>query len=225
MAAALLNGQQAALMAPTSILAEQHYQKLSALFTQLPGLEGVQIALLTSGLSAAERRAAYDGLASGMLQAVVGTHAVIQGDLQFSNLALAVIDEQHRFGVEQRGALRGKGTNPHLLVMSATPIPRTLALTRHADLDLSVLDEMPPGRTPIRTKLLNLGQRPRAYEFIVNHVLSKGHQAYIIYPLVEESDAVEAESAVAGFERLQAVFPGYQLGLMHGRLGQAEKKP
>ncbi|HLA44861.1 MAG TPA: ATP-dependent DNA helicase RecG, partial [Aggregatilineales bacterium] len=153
MTVALLNGRQAALMAPTSILAEQHYQKIGELFATVPGLENTRVALLTGSLSESERREVYAGLADGSIHVVIGTHAIIQEGVEFHDLAAVVIDEQHRFGVEQRGVLRGKGTNPHVLVMTATPIPRTLALTLFADLDLSVLDEMPPGRTPIQTRL------------------------------------------------------------------------
>jgi len=159
LAIALMNGQQSALMAPTSILAEQHYRGIGAMFARMPAelmpREGKPvIALLTGSVSPSDREAIYRGLADGSIDIVIGTHAIIQEGVEFKNLAVAIIDEQHRFGVEQRGALRGKGTNPHLLVMTATPIPRTLALTLYADLDLSIIDEMPPGRIPIRTRVI-----------------------------------------------------------------------
>jgi ATP-dependent DNA helicase RecG len=144
--------------------------------------------------------------------------------VEFANLAVAVIDEQHRFGVHQRGLLRGKGTNPHLLVMSATPIPRTLALTLFADLDLTILDEMPPGRTPIQTRLLNPSQRTKTYLFIEDNTLKRGQQAYVIYPLVEASDVTDAESAVEGYEFIQnEIYPNYRVGLIHGRMTPTEK--
>jgi len=225
LAAALLNNKQAALMAPTSILAEQHYQKLSALFAELPAMQGRRVALLTGSLSESERREVYAGLADGSIHVVIGTHAVIQEGVAFADLAVVVVDEQHRFGVEQRGALRGKGTNPHVLVMTATPIPRTLALTLYADLDLSILDEMPPGRTPIQTKLLHPGYRLKAYEFVDEMVLQQGQQAYVIYPLVEASEALEeVESALEGYEFIRKeVYYKYRVGLVHGRMKPAEK--
>lgn len=224
LALAVLNGKQAAMMAPTGILAEQHHQKLADLFHRLPGLEQTEIALLTSDIPDSERRRIYEGLAAGSIQVVVGTHAVIQSGVEFQELAVAVIDEQHRFGVEQRGILRGKGTNPHLLVMSATPIPRTLALTAYADLDLTVLDEMPPGRTPIQTRVVPPTQRTKAYLFIEENVLMQGQQAYVIYPLVESSESLEAGSVVDGFEELKKIFYKFKVGLMHGRLRPAEKE-
>jgi ATP-dependent DNA helicase RecG len=160
----------------------------------------------------------------------IGTHALIQEGVTFANLTLAVIDEQHRFGVDQRGALRLKGAasangdpNPHLLVMSATPIPRTLALSLYGDLDLSILDEMPPGRQEIKTYWLKTSERERAYQFVRRQV-KEGRQAYMIYPLVEESDKIDAKAAVEEYERLQGIFPDLKLGLIHGRLKAAEKE-
>ena len=224
LAVAALNNKQAALMAPTSILAEQHYQNISALYRQLPGLENSRVALLTGAASAAERQEIYAGLANGSISLVIGTHAIIQEGVEFDNLAVAVIDEQHRFGVQQRGILRGKGINPHLLVMSATPIPRTLALTVFADLDLTILDEMPPGRTPIQTRLIKPGQRTKAYLFIEENTLKRGQQVYVIYPLVEASDATDAESAVEGYEFIQnEIYPNYRAALIHGRMSPTEK--
>lgn len=222
LALAITNGKQAALMAPTSILAEQHYQSLSRMLMPLLG-ENLNIQLLTGATPEAHRQAIYSGLAEGSVSLVIGTHALIQRGVNFADLALAVIDEQHRFGVEERGALRGKGVNPHILVMTATPIPRTLALTLFADLDLTVLDEMPPGRTPIDTRLLFDSERLRAYGFIHSQ-LEQGRQAFIIYPLVEASATLEMGSAVEAYEDLQKhVFPEYRLGLLHGRMSVAEK--
>jgi len=223
---AIANGAQAAIMAPTSILAEQHYKGISRLLSGLPGGGGVHVRLLTSATPSAERAEILEALANGNIHLLIGTHSLIQGDVNFARLGLAVIDEQHRFGVEQRGALRGKGTNPHVLVMTATPIPRTLALTMYADLDLTVLDEMPPGRTPIQTMVIEPRYRERAYSFINAH-LDRERQAFIVYPLVEasESDTMsEVKSAVEEYERLQKdIFPNRRLGLLHGRLSQAQK--
>lgn len=220
---AIANGKQSALMAPTSILAEQHYQGIRKLFAGVSGGENVNIQLLTGSTPEPQRRDIYEGLANGSVQVVIGTHALIQENVEFNHLALAIIDEQHRFGVDERGALRGKGTNPHVLVMTATPIPRTLALTMYADLDLTVLDEMPPGRQPIETKLLFAPERERAYSFI-KHQLEEGRQAFIVYPLVEASDDSESRSAVEAFDELSTtIFRHYRCGLMHGRLKPSEK--
>ncbi len=224
---ALMNGKQAALMAPTSILAEQHYRGLSAAFAQMPAellpREGKPvIALLTGSITSGDRDAIYRGLADGSIDIVIGTHAIIQEGVEFNDLGAAIIDEQHRFGVEQRGALRGKGTNPHLLVMTATPIPRTLALTLYADLDLSIIDELPPGRIPVRTRVIDPPQRERAYLFVEDQ-LEEGRQAFIVYPLVEASETIEAESAVESYEHLTKVFFKHKVGLLHGRMKPAEK--
>ncbi len=222
LAMAFINGKQSALMAPTGILAEQHYRNVSAILSQMPGERKPILALLTSSLSAAEREAVYRGLADGTIDVVIGTHAVIQEGVEFRDLALAVIDEQHRFGVGQRRALRGKGTNPHLLIMTATPIPRTMALTIYADLDLSVMDEMPPGRTPVQTRVVEPMLRDRIYNF-VEAQLEQGRQAFVVHPLVEASDKIEAASAVEAYERLQHAFPGYKVGLLHGRMKPSDK--
>lgn len=223
---AVAAGKQAALMAPTEILAEQHYRTLTTLLAG-SGTWGparpVSIVLLTGGLGQAERRQAYNAIATGQADIVVGTHALIQRQVTFHDLALAIVDEQHRFGVAQRATLRGKGSAPHLLVMSATPIPRSLALTLYGDLDLSVIDELPPGRRPIETRWLLPRERERAYSFLRSQV-ERGHQAFILYPLIEESDKVEARAAVEEFERLQqTVFPDLRLGLLHGRMKAREK--
>jgi len=216
------SGFQAAMMAPTEILAEQHYQSLAELFASLPDPQP-SVALLTGSTQGEERTRIYQGLADGSLQVVVGTHALIQDEVAFDDLALVIIDEQHRFGVEQRGTLREKGTNPHLLVMTATPIPRSLELTVWGHLDVSVLDEMPPGRQPVRTRVYSPRDRERAYLQIRAQV-KKGRQAFIIYPLVEASDKVDARAAVDEYERLQhEIFPDLRLGLLHGRLHPDEK--
>lgn len=230
-AAALLQsthaGTQSALMAPTEILAEQHYANL----TELLSSQNVEVRLLTGSISASAKATIYGEIASGEAQVVIGTHALIQPGVTFKNLSLAVIDEQHRFGVDQRQALRDKGMetaggklNPHLLVMSATPIPRTMALSLYGDLDQSLLDEMPPGRQEIKTRWLRPSERERAYAFIRGQA-ERGRQAYIIYPLVEESENVDAKAAVEEHEKLQSViFPDLSLGLIHGRMSGAEKE-
>lgn len=221
-----LTGVQGALMAPTGILAEQHYKSISKLIENSPAGGQINIKLLTSATPAQERADTLWGVGEGTVHILIGTHALLQDDVHFFRLGLAIIDEQHRFGVEQRGQLRGKGTNPHVLVMTATPIPRTLALTMYADLDLSILDEMPPGRSPIDTKILFPRERMRAYSFVQSQV-EKGRQAFIVYPLVEasESEALrDVKSAVEEFERLsKEVFPHLRLGLLHGKLSAAGK--
>lgn len=209
-------------MAPTGILAEQHYRGIQRAMENTPGERKPVVALLTGSITSAEREAVYTGLREGSIDMVVGTHAIIQQGVEFSQLALAIIDEQHRFGVEQRGMLRGKGTNPHLLVMTATPIPRTLALTIHADLDLSIIDEMPPGRLPVRTRVIEPIARERAYQFIEEQI-EQGRQAFIVYPLVEASDTIEADNAVEAYDRLKQVFYHHKVGLLHGRMKAAEK--
>jgi ATP-dependent DNA helicase RecG len=223
MAFAVHNGKQAALMAPTSILAEQHYRNISRSFEKMPGDKQPSVALLTSALTASQRQNVYAGIADGSIDIVIGTHAIIQEGVNFKDLGLAVIDEQHRFGVEQRGALRGKGdNNPHLLVMTATPIPRTMALTLHADLDLTVIDEMPPGRIPIQTKVIDPIARERAFSF-VEAEMAKGRQAFIVHPLVEQSEKIDARSALEAYEELKQIFFRYRVGLLHGRMKPTEK--
>lgn len=219
---AFMNNRQSALMAPTSILAEQHYRSISRALSNFPEVRKPNVALLTGALSDSERAAVHAGLADGSIDIVIGTHALIQSTVDYRDLALVVIDEQHRFGVEQRGLLRSKGTNPHLLVMTATPIPRTLALTLYADLDLSVLDEMPPGRLPVQTRVVFPIGRERVYEIIEAEV-KLGHQAFIVYPLVEASETIEAESAVEAYEKLKQIFTRCRVGLLHGRMSPAEK--
>jgi len=222
-------GAQAAMMAPTEILSEQHYQTISRLLERAPGTKPT-VRLLTGSVTGQEREEIYAGLADGSIDIIVGTHALIQESVQFQNLALAVVDEQHRFGVRQRAALRQKGHTgppagcPHLLVMTATPIPRSLELTVWGNLDVSVIDEMPPGRKPITTRLTLPTERERAYAFVKSQV-EKGHQAFVICPLVEESDKIEAKAAVEEHKRLQAhIFPKLALGLLHGRMKGEEKE-
>lgn len=222
MAMAFANGKQAAIMAPTSILAEQHYRGITQTLESMPGENKPVVGLLTSALTTTEREAIYNGLADGSIDMIIGTHALIQENVEFKDLAIVVIDEQHRFGVGQRGALRGKGTNPHVLVMTATPIPRTLALTIYADLDLSIMDEMPPGRIPIQTRIVQPVERERIYSFIEAEI-KKGRQAFVVHPLVEASDKIEARSAVEAFDHLKKVFFRYKVALLHGRMGAQEK--
>jgi ATP-dependent DNA helicase RecG len=219
------NGAQAAIMAPTGILAEQHYRNFVDLLAGEKGiLQESEIRLLTGDTAEVEKETVRDGLVNGSVKIVIGTHAVIEGPVQFKDLQLAVIDEQHRFGVEQRAELRSKGTNPHLLVMTATPIPRSLALTLYGDLDLSVMDEMPAGRQPVSTHVLTPQERERAYTLIRGQIKS-GRQAFVIYPLIEESEKMEElRAAVDDYEVLsKEIFPDLKLGLLHGRLKPSEK--
>jgi ATP-dependent DNA helicase RecG len=222
LAITVANGCQGAIMAPTSILAEQHFRNINELLSRLPGERKPVVGLLTGALSATQREEMRAQIASGAVDVVVGTHALIQEGVEFQNLALAIIDEQHRFGVEQRGVLRGKGRNPHLLVMTATPIPRTLALTIHADLDLSVMDEMPPGRQPVQTRLIEPVARERVFSFVESQ-LKQGRQAFIVHPLVEQSETIDARSALEAYEELSGVFFRHRVGLLHGRMKTAEK--
>ncbi len=224
-AAALLlaaaSGFQGALLAPTEILAEQHERSISALLAPF----GLRVALLTGSQRAKERAAAREGLASGAVAVAIGTHALIQEGIAFKRLGLAVVDEQHRFGVEQRDALRQKGYNPHMLVMTATPIPRTLALTLYGDLDVSTIDELPAGRRPIITRWCHGTQQRHEAERLVAEEVAAGCQAYIICPLVEESEVLEAKAATKEYERLKTeVFPELRLGLVHGQLRPTEKE-
>lgn len=218
------NGAQAAIMAPTSILAEQHYRNFSNLLAGESGfLQKDEIRLLVGNTPESEKEAIRQGLADGSIKIVIGTHAVIEPDVQFKELQFVVIDEQHRFGVEQRAELRSKGTNPHLLVMTATPIPRSLALTMFGDLDISVMDVMPEGRQPIATYVLRPQERERAYTMIRSQV-KNGNQAFIVYPLIDESEKINVRAAVDDFETLSnQVFPDLKLGLLHGRMKPSEK--
>jgi ATP-dependent DNA helicase RecG len=222
MLATVRNGLQAAMMAPTSILAEQHYGTLSRLLC--PSGE-LRCELLTGSMPAAERERVREELRAGRVQVIVGTQALIQEAVDFDRLGLIVVDEQHRFGVAQRAALqaKGNGVQPHMLAMSATPIPRSWALTIYGDLDVSVLDEMPAGRQPVVTAVRYPESRERIYSFIRSQV-EAGRQAFVICPLVEESDRSDARAAVSEFRRLQEdVFTNLRLGLVHGRLSADEK--
>jgi len=212
-------GYQAAVMAPTEILAEQHVVTFRDLIEPL----GVRVSLLTSALKPRERAAARAALAAGEVGCAVGTHALVQEGVAFRRLGLAVVDEQHRFGVEQRARLRGKGEHPDLLVMTATPIPRTLALTLYGDLDVSVIDELPPGRRPVVTAARTEARRRAIYRFIGEQVAA-GRQAYVVCPLVEESEALDLKAATDMARRLAGeVFPHLTVGLLHGRLGVEDK--
>jgi ATP-dependent DNA helicase RecG len=234
---AATNGLQGAFMAPTEILAEQHFATICQLLAKLGKEEGegycrsykgildnpLNIALLIGDIKQAGKKKIQQQVQAGDIDIVIGTHALVQKELEFARLGLAVVDEQHRFGVEQRSALREKGFNPHMLVMTATPIPRTLALTLYGDLDLSVITELPPGRQTVKTKWLKPEQRESAYAFVRKQV-GEGRQAFILCPLIEESDAIAAQAAVVEYERLsREVFPDLKVGLLHGRLASAEK--
>jgi ATP-dependent DNA helicase RecG len=213
-------GVQAAMMAPTEILAEQLYMVLARLLKPL----GIAPVLLTGSVTGAERREALSALMEGRAPVAVGTHALIQEGVVFHNLGLAVIDEQHRFGVRQRATLRGKGRLPHTLVMTATPIPRTMALSVYGDLDLSILDEMPPGRHPVETRWASTGHLEEVYR-IVREQVAAGRQAYVLCPLVEQSDLLQADAATEMAEELRKrVFPDLRIGLLHGRLRPEEKE-
>ena len=235
---AVANGYQGALMAPTEILAEQHFNTLSMLLAKAGKMQSseshirsyadilprpIAVALLTGAITLKKKQLLQEWIRNGDIDIVIGTHALIQEDVTFNKLGLVVVDEQHRFGVEQRSVLRQKGFNPHVLVMTATPIPRTLALTLYGDLDLSVIDQLPPGRQEIKTRWLKPEQRQSAYRFIAKQV-AEGRQAFIICPLIEESDAVQAKAATEEHEYLSRdVFPDLKLGLIHGRMSNDDK--
>jgi ATP-dependent DNA helicase RecG len=228
LASAVVTAQaaQAAIMAPTSILAEQHYRSLVNLLAgdESAPLRPDEIQLLLGATPEAAKQEIRSRLAEGRIKVIVGTHALLEDPVAFANLQLTVVDEQHRFGVEQRAALRAKGENPHLLVMTATPIPRSLALTIYGDLDLTVMDEMPPGRQPVSTHVLTPRERERGYALIRSQIM-EGRQAFIIYPLIEESEQSETMAAVEEQIRLQKeIFPEYQVGLLHGRMRPDDKE-
>lgn len=221
-------GGQAVIMAPTSILAEQHFRSMVGFLTKTPEKQSPlaenEIKLLTGDTNANDREVIKKGLLNGTIKLVIGTHALIEDPILFQNLQLAVIDEQHRFGVAQRAALRKKGSNPHLLVMTATPIPRSLALTLYGDLELSIMDEMPIGRKPVITYVLSPLERERAYQ-LVRSTIEKGNQAFIVYPLIEQGENDEVKSAVEDHRKLQEdVFPDLKLGLLHGRMSPDDKE-
>ena len=212
-------GGQVAMMAPTEILAEQHANSLQKLLG-----DGMRVGLLTGSLTPSKKKALHEAIAAGDIDFVVGTHALISDKVQFANLGLVVTDEQHRFGVAQRATLAAKGKNPHLLVMSATPIPRTLALILYGDLDVSVLDELPPGRQPVETFAIGEDKRERAYGYVRKH-LDEGRQGFIVCPLVEESEEMDLRSATEVFTQLKdGPFRGYTLGLLHGKMKTADKE-
>ncbi len=217
--AAIQAGYQAALMAPTEVLAEQHYRKLVEWFNLLH----LPVELLTGSTKAAKRRQIHSELLTGELPVLVGTHALIEDPVKFNNLGLVTIDEQHRFGVAQRAKLQQKGDNPHVLTLTATPIPRTLALTIHGDLDVSQIDELPPGRKAIKTTVLGSKERSDAYD-LIRREIAQGRQVYIVLPLVEESEKLDLRSAMEEHSRLQeTIFPDFQVGLLHGRMSSADK--
>jgi ATP-dependent DNA helicase RecG len=220
MFAAMENGYQTALMAPTEILAEQHARKAIALFHET----GYRIGLLTGSMKASEKRNAHEAIRNGDVQMVIGTHAIIQDAVEFENLGLAVVDEQHRFGVLQRAEIKKRGQNPDILVMTATPIPRSLAMTVYGDLDVSIIDELPPGRTPVKTVVLGEDQRAGVYKGMEREI-ALGRQVYVVYPLVEESEKIDLKAATKEFELLRdKIFPNRSVGLMHGRMKPAEKE-
>ncbi len=219
--AVVREGYQVAVMVPTEILAQQHYKKFKEFFQK----EGIEVGLLTGSLKPSEKKSAYKHIREGNIKIVVGTHALIQEKVEFKNLGLVVIDEQHRFGVMQRKLLleKGKGLYPHCLVMSATPIPRTLALSLYGDLDISVIDELPPGRKEVRTLLLFESERDKLLKAIEEEV-SKGNKVYIIYPLIEESEKAEFKAATEEFERWKELLPDKRILLLHGRMSDEEKQ-
>lgn len=220
MLAVMENGYQTALMAPTEILAEQHARNIKRLLAKTP----YRVELLTGSIRAAEKRKLQSDLTAGEIQTCIGTHAIIQESVVFKNLGLAVIDEQHRFGVMQRAELRARGLNPDVLVMTATPIPRSLTMTIYGDLDVSVIDEMPPGRTPIETKVFGEEERTEVKELISREVRA-GRQVYVVYPLVEESEKMDLKDATRRYEYLRdKVFPKFSVGLVHGKMKPAEKE-
>jgi len=217
---AVENGYQVVLMAPTELLAEQHYFTLR----HLAQLLGLSVAFLSSSMKKPYREETRKQISNGKINLVVGTHAVIQETVEFHNLGLGIIDEQHRFGVIQRAALKKKGANPDILVMTATPIPRTLAMTVYGDLDISIIDEMPPGRMPVKTKVFHEKDRERVYELIADEV-TRGRQAYVVYPLIEESEKMDLMDATRMYEHLQRqVFPQFRLALVHGRMKSEAKE-
>jgi len=212
---AVESGYQACLMAPTELLAEQHFINIHKMIESL----GLKVVLLTSS----SKGKPLDDISQGTAHIVIGTHAVIQESVKFNNLGLAIIDEQHKFGVVQRANIRRKGFNPDILIMTATPIPRTLALTLYGDLDISIIDELPGGRKPIVTKVFFSSQKERIHA-LIKEELSKGRQVYIVYPLIEESEKLDLKSAIEGFEAFKRVYPDRRIGMVHGRMPHAERE-
>lgn len=216
---AVQNENQCVMMAPTEILAAQHYETLSKMFEPF----SITVVKLTGGMTLKEKRFAYDMIESGLANIIVGTHALIQDNVKYNNLGLVVTDEQHRFGVEQRAKLMQKGKNPHTLVMSATPIPRTLALILYGDLKISIIDELPPGRKPVKTYSVDESMRNRIYAFLDKNI-KEGNQAYVVCPLIEETQSDDLKNAVDLTENLKNIFPEYNIGLVHGKMRPKEKE-
>jgi len=216
---AIENGWQTAIMAPTEILAEQHYKKMQGWLAPL----NIEVAWLSGSQNKKDRTASLAAIASGAAKLVVGTHALFQDQVSFARLGLAIVDEQHRFGVQQRLSLKQKGIQPHQLMMSATPIPRTLSMSYYADLDVSVIDELPPGRTPIATRLVSDARRDEVLAK-VREACNQGAQAYWVCPLIEESETLQLKTALETYEHLQQAFPDLRVGLVHGRMKSAEKQ-
>lgn len=216
---AIDSGYQAVLMAPTEILAEQHARTLKRWLEPLD----INVRLLTGQQNRALRTDIMQDIVAGTAHIVTGTHAIIQDNIRFHKLGMAIIDEQHRFGVSQRATLRDKGEHPHLLVMSATPIPRSLAMTLYSDLDISVIRDLPPGRKPIVTRVVKEKDRPRLYEFLAEKI-NEGGQVYIVYPLIEESEALDLKNATEGYQHIRQLFPEVPAGLLHGRMSPSEKE-
>ena len=217
---AVENGYQVAILAPTEILAQQHYFSLKPLFQKL----GYAVALLTGSMTAREKLKLKEMLRAGMIPVAIGTHALIEKDVEFAKLGFVIIDEQHRFGVMQRFQLAQKGVTPDVLVMTATPIPRTLAMTIYGDLDISIIDELPPGRQKIVTKHYTDDQVELAYSEMRREI-DAGRQAYVVYPVIEESETQAMKAAQQMYEQLsREIFPDIPVGLLHGRLGSAEKE-
>lgn len=214
---AVRNGFQAAIMAPTEILATQHFETFSELFKGT----GIEIVLLTKGTSG--KKEVHEKIKNGDYQIIIGTNAIIQKSVEYKNLGLVVADEQHRFGVSQRADLVQKGENPHTLIMTATPIPRTLSLILYGDLDVSIIDELPPGRKPVATYAVGENMRKRIYAFLDKHI-KNGSQAYVVCPLIEESEKSDLANATEIYERLARIFPDYRVGLVHGKMKSAEKE-
>lgn len=222
---AIQGGYQAAILVPTEILAKQHYDKISSQFAQIGGkLKGLRISLLSGGLSTKEKAQAYKQISQGKAELIIGTHALLEGSVKFKQLGLVVIDEQHKFGVGQRALLPQKGFHPDVLIMTATPIPRTLAITLYGDLDISVINELPPGRKPVSTQWLASNKRNQCYDFVKANV-REGRQVYIVYPVIEESEALGLLSAKKMYaEFKKEVFKEFSVGLIHGRLKEKQQE-
>jgi ATP-dependent DNA helicase RecG len=215
----VLNGYQGALMAPTEILAEQHYNSAKEMLERY----GIKIELLVGSLTSKQKAKALENIKSGAVDIVIGTHALIEDNVVFDKLGLVVTDEQHRFGVRQRSMLSSKGSNPDVLVMTATPIPRTLALILYGDLDISIINELPPGRKKIETYAVDNSMRERAYSFIKKEI-SSGRQVYVVCPLIEDSESITAKSVVEHYEKLQNYFKEYKVSYLHGKMKANEKE-